>query len=60
MKIKIGRPPIPAKTRKGTISAVRLNPGERKAIEQAAAGRGLTLSDWMRSVLVDTAHKELS
>ena len=48
---KMGRPTKALKDRSSHLIALRLKPSEHKALEQAAAKAGLSVSDYIRSKL---------
>ena len=53
MKAKrMGRPPIAKAERKATHLSVRFTVDEHRAIERAAKGAGVALSDWARGVIL--------
>jgi hypothetical protein len=53
-KRKAGRPKLPKGQVKNVI-AIRLSETERTAAEQAAKKRGLSLSEWVRTLLLSGA-----
>ena len=53
--MKIGRPRLKNAERKGKVTGVRFTPAERRILERAASESGKSLSQWMRSVLLETA-----
>ena len=54
---KMGRPPIAKRDYRGEFITVRLRPGEKRAIIQAARKAGAQYTDWARSVLLDAARR---
>lgn len=48
---KAGRPPLPKGHAKAGTLRVRVTPDELKAIEEAANGKKLSVSEWIRSTL---------
>ena len=57
--MKTGRPVVPDKEKKSSITAVRLRGDERSKVERAAKKRGQKLSDWMRVTLIESADVQL-
>jgi len=53
--MKLGRPKLSAKEKKGQITGVRLRTEERKLLEQAASSKCQKLSHWMREALLSQA-----
>jgi len=53
---KMGRPPVPERDYRGEFITVRLRPGEKRAILQAARKAGVGHTDWARSILLDAAR----
>lgn len=49
---KPGRPMLPKGEAKVKIMPVRLNPDDRKRIEEAAKDNNQTVSQWVRSTLI--------
>jgi hypothetical protein len=54
---KMGRPPIAKRDCRGEFISVRLRPGEKRAIIQAAHKAGSRYTDWARSVLLSAARR---
>ncbi len=54
----VGRPPVPKKLAKGSLVAVRFSEGQRRSMEQAAKRESLSLSEWMRRILLDATEKK--
>ena len=54
---KMGRPPIAERDYRGEFITVRLRPGEKRAILQAARKAGAQYTDWARSVLLSAARR---
>lgn len=48
----MGRPPVPKDRAKSTLLSVRFSDGERAALDAAAVGDGLRLSEWVRRKLL--------
>lgn len=59
-KPKPGRPPVPKKLAKGSLLSVRFSVEERGALERAATGDQLTLSEWSRRALLTAARRRPS
>ena len=57
--MKTGRPRINEHEKKSSITGLRLNSEERKLLEKASSKSQKTLSEWMRSVLLETAMKQV-
>lgn len=57
--MKTGRPSLKKAQRKGSITAFRLRPDERKLLERAAAISREKLSEWGRNVLLREAANAL-
>ena len=55
---RIGRPPLAARERKGTLLSVRFPDAERHALERAAKREKLSLSAWARRTLLRAAQGE--
>ena len=53
---KVGRPKLPKGQAKGRIVPVRFTPEAIKAVEAAARGSKLTVSEWIRSTLEAAIH----
>jgi hypothetical protein len=51
----MGSPPVPKKLAKASLLSVRFSEAERKALEKAAKGEGVKLSEWARVVLLSKA-----
>ena len=51
LKSKAGRPPLPKGSAKAGFLRVRVTPDELQAIESAAKGKKLSVSEWIRSTL---------
>jgi uncharacterized protein (DUF1778 family) len=56
--MKIGRPRLSTKEKKGQITGVRLRGEERLLLEKAAAKSSQKLSDWMRDTLLKRAYRQ--
>src|ERR1700736_4255589 len=54
--MKIGRPKIEDGEKKDFLTGVRFREDERRVLEKAAAQKGQTLSEWIRSSLFETAE----
>ena len=52
-KRKPGRPKLPKGQAKATPIQVRLNPDDRRAVERAAKAKDQTVSEWIRSAMVN-------
>lgn len=50
---KVGRPKMAKGVAKGTIIPVRFNAEDRKRVESAAKSRNQTLSEWIRTTLLN-------
>lgn len=55
-KARVGRPVVPQKLAKGALLSVRFAESERKSLERAAAQRGMRLSEWARTTLLEAAR----
>lgn len=53
-----GRPKTPRKIAKSALLSVRFSESERKALDAAASGRGLKLSEWAREALINAANQD--
>ena len=53
--MRVGRPKLSAERKKSTHIVVRLSPGEREAVEGAAAAQGRLAGVWAREVLLTAA-----
>lgn len=56
--MKLGRPKLPEKEKKGQMTGVRLRQDERELIEKAAASKKQTFSGWIRETLISSAHRQ--
>ena len=54
---KMGRPKVAERDYRGEFITVRLRPGEKRAILQAARKAGSGHTDWARAVLLKAAGK---
>lgn len=54
--MKLGRPKLPKRQRKGNLLGVRFTDAERKELDAAADAVGATLSTWARDVLLAAAR----
>ena len=54
---KMGRPPVAKRDYRGEFITVRLRPGEKRAIIQAARKASAQYTDWARSILLDAARR---
>jgi hypothetical protein len=50
-----GRPKLPKGNAKASVLTVRLQPEQRKIVAAAARESGMTLSDWVRDILLSFA-----
>jgi predicted HicB family RNase H-like nuclease len=56
-KAKVGRPKLAKGEARGKMTQFRLQPEEKKMLEDVARKQGLTLSDWIRQTLKAAAAK---
>ena len=56
----MGRPKLAARDYRGEFVIVRVRPGEKRAIVQAARKAGSPYTDWARSVLLEAARQGAS
>lgn len=56
MPKKAGRPPIPLDQQRKPAYSVRLNPAERKPIDEAIKASGLGSSEWCKKALQHVAN----
>ncbi len=56
-KAKVGRPKLAKGEARGEMTQFRLQPEEKKMLEDVARKQGLTLSDWIRQTLKAAAAK---
>lgn len=54
----VGRPPKPPNERRDKPLRIRLSPGERTLLDQAAAQAGQDTSAWAREILLTVAGQE--
>lgn len=59
MKRKRGRPKLALAARQAKQTAVRLQGAERTLLDLAAHQREMSLSDWMRKILLSAARRQL-
>jgi len=57
--MKLGRPKLPEREKKGQMTGVRLRQHERELIEKAAASKKQTFSGWMRETLISSATRQI-
>lgn len=55
-----GRPELKPEDRKGKIVGFRVEPDDRKLLQQAAKNAKLKLSDWIRDRLLAAARSEVN
>ena len=55
--MKLGRPKLAEKEKKGQMTGVRLRQDERELIEKAASIQDETISKWMRATLISSAKR---
>ena len=53
----MGRPPVAERDYRGEFISIRLRPGEKRAILQAARKAGAQYTVWARSVLLSAARR---
>jgi uncharacterized protein (DUF1778 family) len=57
--MKLGRPKLTDKEKKGKMTGVRLRQDERELIEKAAASKKQTFSGWIRATLITSATRQI-
>ena len=55
-KARIGRPPVPAADRRGTLVRVLTTKAEHAELRRAAAEAGLSVSTWVSAVALEKAR----
>jgi predicted HicB family RNase H-like nuclease len=56
--VKMGRPSLPAKEKRGKFINTRVSPEEYKAIHEAIKSSGVAKTEWVRQKLLSAAHKK--
>lgn len=56
-KPTMGRPPLPEGSAKGYIVQTRLSESDRELVERAAAARGVSVSRWIRELILRAAKR---
>jgi hypothetical protein len=55
--LKVGRPALPKKEKRGRFISTRLSPPEYAEIEQAIKSSGETKTEWVRMKLIAAARR---
>ena len=56
--MKLGRPKLPKRERKGKLLCVRFTDAERRELDAAAKALGASLSEWARLALLVAARNQ--
>lgn len=56
-KTRMGRPPIAAEDKRGTLVKVLVTDTEKERMEALAQRRGLTVSTWLRSLGLEALER---
>jgi hypothetical protein len=60
MTTKKGRPTLPESKARDNILSMRLQPGEREKLDQAAKKAGMRITEWSRKRLLEAADRDIS
>jgi len=60
MATKKGRPTLPSAKARGNILSLRLQPSERRKLDEAAERTGMKITAWSRKRLLEAAERDIS
>jgi uncharacterized protein (DUF1778 family) len=55
-----GRPKLPKAMARGSILSLRLQPSERRRLDEAAEKADMKITEWARKRLLESAERDIS